>query len=133
MSDSGIQSDQLPPEREQFAELYAVGENLSTLSMATGMTERTLRRWLKDPRVKQLVQDIRSANVSSVSGKIQGHLTRAVETMAKLMDDEDPRVRLAASRFLMDNSMKLRAVEEYDLRLKELESKVLGGVPQGVP
>ena len=59
---------EVPPE---FIELVVLGRRQPLLAERFGVTERTVRRWLKDPHVALLVAEHRA----EVQGAIAGRLT----------------------------------------------------------
>jgi hypothetical protein len=120
------------PQRERFAELFAAGEPLSALCIEFGLTERTLRRWLADPAVRAIIVNIRAANLSTVSGRLQARLQRALDRLDTLIEDEDARVALAAVRLAIDATLKVRVFEEMDNRIAVIEKRLGIREPVGV-
>jgi hypothetical protein len=120
--------DALDPERYQFAERFAIGESFSVLCIEFGRTKRSMLRWLKDPQVQAVIRRIRSADMSAVAGKAQQGMEFAIDQLRRLAASSDDRTSLAASKAIVDTTLKLRAFEEYDGRLREVEDRLgIGG------
>ena len=114
------------PERYSMAALFAAGASVTALSAEFCIAERTVYRWLRDPEVQRLINEIRSATVSSVSGKLTHRLQRYMDRLDALTESQDERVALQACRIGAEMVLKLRSFEEFDARLKALEDRQAG-------
>lgn len=112
------------PQRVEAAELYAVGTPIGEIAAKFHTTVRTIRRWIAEPAGRQAIQEIRSASVSSHTGRTIALTERAIGEFELLMEDEDPKMRLGAASKLVDTMLKLHALSEFENRLAQIESQL---------
>lgn len=122
-------ADELSVKDDKLLQCMLRGDSRVEAAAATGMSERTVRRHLADPEFKKALRAARDETVRRTSDALADGATRAVATLAALMDDSSapPAVRRAAARDLLQ--LSVRAREQVDLvdRLEELEIAINGG------
>lgn len=82
----------------------------------------TIYKWLADPEFSAKLDAIRSQVVNDALSKLKSHATKAVDTLALLMDDESSQVRRGAANDILNHVGRFMELKEIEVRLKALES-----------
>jgi hypothetical protein len=78
-------------------------------------------RWRRHPKIVAKVRELRDQMVSEALGRMAHNLGAAADTLASLLGDENPLVRLRAATALLEITPKLRAEVDVAARIAELE------------
>src|SRR5581483_6411304 len=98
------------------------------------LSERTAHRRLKDPAFTKRVDQIRGDLIQRTVARLPAHGTIAADTLGKLIQSKDERVRLGAARAILDHLYRGAEIFELERRLRELEELMkLEGGKSGVP
>lgn len=86
-----------------------------------GISEKQLYNRMKSPEFQTKYSEAKALIVERSVTEIQRHVSKAIDTMAKILDQKDasPQVRLNAADAIIRNS--LRMAEQYELRAEILE------------
>ncbi len=76
-----------PRHKARFIELVALGATQSEACRAVGVGDSTGDRWMRDPKVR--------SQVNKLADKASGR-TDVLEVLEGLLEDDDPKVRMAA-------------------------------------
>ena len=87
-----------------------------------GVSVPTIYNWLIDPEFSAKLDSIRNQIVSEAISKLKTHTTKAVDTLALLMDDESSQVRRGASNDILNHACRFMELKEIEVRLKALEA-----------
>jgi hypothetical protein len=110
------------------ATLLASGQTIVSAAEKAGVSERCVRKWLAQEEFKAKVEELRNEAVASAMHRLSAEMATAAATLADLMASRDQRVRLRASRSILEMGMKLKEFAEIEQRLRDVESR-LAGVP----
>jgi hypothetical protein len=107
--------------RDMAALMIARGLPIPQVSQETKISERTLYRWLAEDeafqhRVEELGEELRSRAL----GRASDFGALAAETMGKLLDSDDDRVRFQAARVLLGILVGMRS-EKVAKQVAEVE------------
>jgi HEAT repeat protein len=116
----------LNAKQEQVAVLLASGCSIKGAAEKAEAGERTVHTWLEDPTFRDRVTALRAAIVERAVGCLASASTKAAVTLAKLLDDEDPSIRLRAATAILTSMSKLRDHTEMEARMVELEQQLRG-------
>lgn len=99
---------------------------VSEAAEATGIGERTLWRWLRDPSFQEAYRKARREAVSQAVARLQRETSQAVEALATVMrDDEAPATsRVSAARAILELAIKAIELEDIEARVAELEKRI---------
>lgn len=79
------------------------GSNLTEAATAAGVVRQTVAAWLGEDPVFIAEHRSRRAELwTAVRNRLEVRLVKAADTVAALLDHEDPRMQLAAARVLLD-------------------------------
>ncbi len=103
----------------------AVGLTKGEVARQAGVSDRTLRRWLKQDAFRRQVEDARAELISSTVGRLADATTDAVATLQELLGTGNPpATRLGAARAILEMASRYRESEELEKRLAALEEAV---------
>jgi hypothetical protein len=102
-------------------------DTLGQAAQQVGVTERTLRNWLRDPSFLAAYRQARSQILEHSLGVMQGAAISAVTCLQRNLSCGRHSVEVAAAGKILEHS--LGAVELFDLaqRVAELEERLEGG------
>jgi hypothetical protein len=86
--------------------------------------ERTVYRRLKDPAFRRQISDTRARMVDEAVGKLTDASSKAVGTLKALLDSPVDPTRLGAAKAILEIGTKLRAAEELEDRIAQMEATV---------
>ncbi|MGE4574522.1 hypothetical protein [Parachlamydia sp.] len=87
-----------------------------------GVSIPTIYKWLGDPEFEAKLESIRNQIVSESISKLKTHTTKAVDTLAMLLDDDSPQIRRGASNDILNHVSRFIEIKEIEVRLKALEA-----------
>lgn len=103
----------------------ACGATVEGAARQAGVSERTVRRRLQDPKFVQKVNKLRSEMHVRVADQLTAASTEGVRTMVQLMKENNTgSVRLGAARSVVELSTKVRETADLAVRLAELERRL---------
>ena len=106
-------------------------DELLITALATGMTyekagqaadcsSRTVARRMDDPEFARRVSKRRGERVVAAAGQLTSLSDSAIEAIRGCLGDEDPRVRLAAAKTLLDLAVKFRNSHDLEVEIDEI-------------
>ena len=101
----------------------AAGRSTAVLASETGLSERTIRRRRRDPEVLAA----RAVLADRVIDQLAASATKAVTTLDRLLDCQNPSVAVAAARTILQGLMAMREHDELVARVEALEANQSGG------
>lgn len=92
-------------------------------AQATGISEATIYKYLKDEGFKQEYEDRRRAMLEDNCHMLQANMNKAINELVAIIDDEDtaPQVRLNAIDMLLRHTYKQTELVDILSRLDVLE------------
>jgi hypothetical protein len=90
----------------------------------TKLSEKTLRRWLKDEDFLEAYDIAKRECLSHATGRLQSSTSKAIATLENVMGNaESPAAQVSAARTVLE--FAFRAVEQHELerRLAALEAR----------
>ncbi len=117
---------------EALTAALAAGTSVVEAARLAGISERTAWRRLEDAETQQQIRDARAAVFASVVGQVTAGMTAAVETLLRNLAAEQPAVQVRAAATLLDQVVKLRASEDLERRVAELEAVQGDGRSRGM-
>lgn len=95
---------------------------------ASGISETQIYARLRTPEFKNKYAEARRQLLERNTAALQGHLAAAIETLAKVCQDEKaaPQVRINAADAIIRNTLKMTEQSDILTRLGELEQQIGG-------
>jgi HEAT repeat protein len=92
-----------------------------------GISRKQIYRWLQESKpFRDELRARQMAVADAAMSNLLSHVQKAVDTLVELLESDKPTVRRAAARDLLDMTIKLKAVDDLEKRLEQLEE--LAGV-----
>lgn len=100
----------------------ASGDSVKQAAERAGVGERTVYRRLADQEFMLKVNKARHMMIGQAVGKLSVNCAKAAEVLEKLLDSDNPRIRLQAAKTIMDSAIKLSDNWAIEMRLGHLET-----------
>jgi len=84
---------------------------------AAHIGRNTLTRWMRDPAFRAEIEEARRRVADLAFAEINGLALKGAIALAGLLEDPDPRVRSAAVRIALQNSLKIKEIAEVRNRM----------------
>jgi hypothetical protein len=104
-----------------LAMAIAAGASSTTAAQQLDLSRSTVKRRMGDADFRQLVGDLRREMLTSALGRMANNMTRAADTVAALLDVEQPQIRLRAARALLTLGLRLHDSVEASARMDAIE------------
>jgi hypothetical protein len=109
-------------QREAAALAIACGTKVTDAAEKTGVSLRTLHRWLhEDPSFCRRVEELRERMYSQAAGRLTELAGMAADTLGELLESGDAKVRIQAARMIFLAADKFHETTAYSARLAALE------------
>ena len=95
--------------------------SIARAARAAGVSERTLRRWMKDDSFRSRLSRLRHETAGLAREEMQGLLLRSVTIMAEGMEAPDPAMRIRSARHIQSFAVKMWEMEKLELDVRNLE------------
>lgn len=103
----------------------AGGATVQDAATATGVSERTIHRWLKDdPDFKRRVGEARAQLVERTLGLLSETSAKAATVLGQLLEAESETVRLGACRAILELRTRLHESVSIEERVALLEAQL---------
>ena len=115
--------------RQQSAlPIVAVSRTLAQAARDSGVSEKTLRKWLHDPAFRSELEHIREESWRLARKQLQAALPRCLAMLAEMAAEaEDPAIRLRAIRTLLTYGVKFGELDSLADELRDLRAALLDG------
>ena len=90
----------------------------------SGVSERTLRRWLEDDAFRDELARRRQESADLACQALQGVLLRSVSVLAESLEDPDKSIRLRAARYAMSFAATIRRLERPVEEVDKLRQQI---------
>jgi transposase len=114
----------LPPRRERAALLLASGHTQQQAAAEVGVSERTVREWLTDPRFVECVAALQAQLFSEAVGRLARVAGKAAQTLERLLDSANDNVSLGAAKAVLEVGPRLKEAVVLAQELAELKAAV---------
>jgi predicted site-specific integrase-resolvase len=116
----------LTPRQEQSITALLVQGSLQAAAEASGINEKTLRRWLREDAVFQIAyREARRQVVQQAIVQVQQATGEAVETLRKVMQaaDAPASAKVSAAKTILETAVKAIELEDLEQRIVALETQ----------
>jgi hypothetical protein len=117
---------------EELILALALGASVAQAAQQVRISRRTAFRRIKEPGFQTRVETAKSGLVAQAVGRLSGSGVKAAQTLDSLLDNRNPRIRLAASRATLEYMFRGTEVDTLRRRVEALEAK-FGKAPKPVP
>ena len=108
--------------RQQAAlPIVALAPTVSQAATESGVSQRTLYRWFKDPDFREALSDFLQECANLASQQFQGQSLLAASVFAELMKNPDPALRLRAARYSTSFAIRFRQSEQLASDVRDIK------------
>ncbi len=109
--------------QRQEAALPAIvlSPSIAQAARSSGLSERTLRRWMKDASFRSRLSRLRHETAGLAREEMQGLLLRSVTIMAEGMAAPEMATRIRSARHIQSFAVKMWEMEQLELDIRNLE------------
>lgn len=95
----------LPAKQQRFIHLYLTGRfKNAELANLLGVHINTVNNWLRKPEIKKIITEFQKDEHEVVETQLKALRSKAIETMAQLMDSPIDNIRYQASKDILDRT-----------------------------
>jgi hypothetical protein len=123
--------EQFSRKKENAIAALLTHPTIETAAAVVGVSEKSLRNWLKEPAFQQAFRDARSQVVDLALARLQEAYGLAVTSLRDLLTARSEAVRLGACRAILELGGKLRENLDLEQRIAELEEQARRESGQG--
>jgi hypothetical protein len=98
------------------AQSLANGARVPEAAQIAGVCERTVYRWLANPKFRRQVARLQQAMARQTASRFAEGMTDAAGALRQLLQEPDPDIRLRAARALVELGSRLRDSVELESR-----------------
>jgi DNA-binding MurR/RpiR family transcriptional regulator len=102
----------------------AAGATRDDAAAAAGVSPSTVYRRLGEPDFVAALDARRADMVESATARLVSTTTAAVDTLAELLDDDRPSIRLGAARAVLEHARRWIDGEDIARRIEALEARL---------
>jgi hypothetical protein len=120
------QKDSLTPRQSKAIAALVSSGKIGHAAEASGVSRRTLTRWLKEQHFRASYLQARGQLIQEVTAACAANALRAVERLAKEMENGrgTPGTRIRAASELLDFTARLAGMADFETRISELEARI---------
>jgi len=119
---------QKTPKKSRFmdgiATAVASGSTIKAAAEAAGCSLPVAYSLSRSPEFKKRVNDVRSEALQAAVGVLSEAATKAAAALANLLDDEDPKIRLAAATKLLSSITPLTELHDLRHEIQEIREMI---------
>jgi hypothetical protein len=111
---------------ERMALGLASGRTAQQVATDAGVSLRTVRRRLQNPRFAKRVAELRAGMVRQAAGKLANGMVDAAEALHELLVSENEAIRLRAADQILGHGTRVVELFELQSRVVEIERRLAG-------
>jgi hypothetical protein len=102
----------------------AAGGSIPYAARSAGVSETTVRRRLSDPALRARIGAMRSELIAAAVGRLATLGRKAADKLNELLDDPDAKIRLGASRSVLQYMLQGHEHELLAAQVAELQRQI---------
>ena len=127
-SDRDSESSDLTPRQQAILPVIALSPSIAQAARDTGVSERTLRRWLDDPAFRDELSQLHKEAYDLARKQLQALMPHLISVLAKeAMENPDPTIRIRASRYALTYASRFCDFDRLADDVRDLRGAILNG------
>ena len=112
----------LTGKKAKAVELLAQGLSPSEVADKVGVSDRTVRRWVKRPEVAEALRELQREALHGIARRLRALAQHATDALGHVLKSENttPAVRVSSARAVLEFVIRLEELE----KVEELETRV---------
>ena len=125
-NDAGSQSSSLTVRQQAVLPVLALSPSVAQAARESGVSERTLRRWLDDPTFQDEISRLNRGAYEIARKQLQALVPHLISVIAaEAMENPDPTVRIRAARYALNYAAKFSDVDRLADDVDDLRAALL--------
>ena len=117
----------LTPRQQAVLPVLAISPSIAQAARDTGVSERTIYRWLDDPDFQEQLSQLHEASYDLARSQLQALVPHLLSVIAReAIENPDPALRVRAARYAMDYAVKFCDVDKLGGVLRILHDALRG-------
>jgi hypothetical protein len=104
--------------------LMAAGRTIESTATAAGVSPATICRRLRKPEFQDRIQVARARFAADAGARLGSMMGKASDVLARLLDSQNEKIKLAAAREVLTLGVKLRREGEWEERMEAIERQL---------
>ena len=118
----------LTPRQQALLPVIALSPSIAQAARDSGVSERTLRRWLDDPAFREQLSLLHEESYDLARRQLQALVPHFISVLAKeAIENPDPSIRIRAARYAMDYAARFRNFDKLSDDVRDLRATLLDG------
>ena len=127
-SDRDSESSDLTPRQQAVLPVIALSPSIAQAARDTGVSERTLRRWLDDPAFRDELSQLHKEAYDLARKQLQALMPHLISVLAKeAMENPDATIRIRASRYALTYASRFCDFDRLADDVRDLRGAILNG------
>jgi phage terminase small subunit len=119
------QAEQLTPKMEELIAALLSGLNITAAAKASGVAEKTARRWLKLPHFQKAYQAEQQSLFNERLAALRLGVSKCLATLARNMgEDAPPATQVRAAQIWLEAALDIHKMSELEAKIAELEQQL---------
>ena len=119
----------LTGKKAKAVELLAQGLSPAEVADKIGVSDRTVRRWVRRPEVAEALRELQREALHGIARRLRALAQHATDALGHVLKSEDtpPAVRVSSARAVLEFVIRLEElekVEELEARVRAIEELV---------
>ncbi len=104
--------------------IAAASPSITQGAKAAGIARSTLIRWRRDPHFRAELERMRSEAASLAYTELQGLVLKSVNSLAELLEHQNPSVRLSAIRSVLSSAFRANDLNQLYNRFDVIDNSI---------
>ena len=108
--------------------IVALSRSVAQASRDSGVSEKTLRKWLDDPEFRTELDRLREESYDLARKQFQALVPHFISVLAReAIENPDPSIRIRAARYALNYSLKFGDFDKLADDVRDLRAALLDG------
>ena len=122
-NDRKNENTQLTLRQQATLPVVAISPSIAQAARDTGVSERTLRRWLDDPAYREELSTLHGESYNLARQQLQALVPHCISVLAEeALANPDASVRIRSARYLLSFANKFQEAEKLAADLRDLRA-----------
>ena len=124
---NGLEVDfsRLTPRQQAVLPVVALAPSIAQAARESGLSERTLRRWLDDPNFREQLSRLHREACNVARRQLQALMPHLISVLAtEAIENPDPALRIRAARYAMNYAVKFSDFDRLADDLRDLRAAI---------
>ncbi len=120
-------NSELSPKQEMLITALLSLPTIEAASLATGITSKTARIWMKQPVFQDAYKAAKGAVFDDALDELRDCAKEAIDTLKSNLKALEPAVQVRAAHIILTQSIQVHKIEALEARIQELEEALKAG------